>query len=132
MPLMHESALPTSRGPQLSVAPSVAIEIEWALASGEREDYRRDHPTVAAIYERHGDLQARVRTMWGPEEAISCSGFVELMVLAHHGGLLFSTDAAALVDRLEDLCATVSVSPDDLPLMSENPEDRLAILLRLT
>ena len=89
----------------MSVRASVAIEIEWALASGEREDYRQDHPVLAAVYEAHPDLLARVDAMWGPGEEMSCGGFMELMVLAHDGGLLFSTDADELLDRLDELCA---------------------------
>jgi DNA-binding transcriptional ArsR family regulator len=53
------------------------------------------------------------------------------MVLAHHGGLLFSTDAEALLERLDHLCATAQFTPADLPLLSETPEDRAAVLLRL-
>jgi DNA-binding transcriptional ArsR family regulator len=130
MPLIHTD-LHASKAPQVSVRPSVAIEIEWALATGERDDYRRDHPVLSAVYERHPDLQAQVRAMWSPSEATSCGGFMELMVLAHHGGLLFSTDANALLDRLGDLCLTVPVGSGDLPLLSETVEDRGAVLLRL-
>jgi len=130
MPLIHTD-LSASNGPRVSVQPSMAIEIEWALASAEREDWRQDHPVLTAVYERHPGLEARVRSMWGPGEAISCGGFMELMVLAHHGGLLFSTDAVILLDRLADLCTTVPVSADDLPLLSETAEDRRVILLRL-
>jgi len=132
MPLMHNPSASQSHGPRIAVALSVAIEIEWALASGEREDYQRDHTTIGAIYERHPDLQARVQAMWKePGEAVSCGGYLELMVLAHHGGLLFSDDADSLLSRLDELCVTVPASSDDLPLVSENPEDRSAILLRL-
>jgi DNA-binding transcriptional ArsR family regulator len=53
------------------------------------------------------------------------------MVLAHRGGLLFSTDAEVLLDRLDDLCATAEFAPGDLPLLSETPEDRVAVLRRL-
>jgi len=127
---MHTATLATD-GPRVSVSSSVAIEIEWALASGEREDFQRDHATIGAIYERHSDLRERVRAMWGPGERMSCGGYLELMVLAHHGGLLFSTDADVLLDRLDDLCLTVPASSDDLPLLSEKAEDRAAVLLRL-
>ncbi len=85
MPLIHTNS-PSSTVPRVSVRPSVAIEIEWALASGEREDYRRDHPVLAQVYESHPDLRERVTAMWGPGEQVSCGGFIELMVLAHHAG----------------------------------------------
>jgi DNA-binding transcriptional ArsR family regulator len=86
---------------------------------------------LAAVYEQHPDLHERVRSMWGPGEETSCGGFLELMALAHHGGLLFSTDADALIERLDGLCTTLPADPDHLPLESETPEDRAAVLARL-
>jgi ArsR family transcriptional regulator, cadmium/lead-responsive transcriptional repressor len=130
MPLIHTD-LPSSNTPRVSVQPSVAIEIEWALASGEREDYRRDHPVLGGVYDSHPDLRARVESMWGPGEEMSCGGFMELMVLAHDGGLLFSTDAEELLDRLGPLAAASPVRPGGLPMLSETAEDREVILLRL-
>ena len=130
MPLIHAD-LPASRTLRVSVRASVAIEIEWALASGENEDYRHDHPVVAAVYEDHPDLQARVDAMWGPGEETSCGGFMELMVLAHSGGLLFSTDGDELIARLDELCTMEAASADELPLLSETAEDRRVILRRL-
>ncbi len=128
MPLLS-SDLPASHGPRVSARPSVAVELEWALSSGDREDFRRDHPALEAIYQRAPELQARVQSIWGPGEAMSCGGFLELMVLAHRGGLLFSTDADLLIDRLDELCAMPA--PDDLALMLETAEDRAAVLHRL-
>ncbi len=131
MPFIHNTTVPTSDGPCVSMSSSVAIEIEWALASGDRDDFQRDHATLGGIYDRHSELRDRVRAMWGPGERMSCGGYLELMVIAHHGGLLFSTDADALLDRLDELCLTVPASSDDLPLQSETAEDRAAVLQRL-
>jgi DNA-binding transcriptional ArsR family regulator len=130
MPLI-DSDMPSSSALQVSVAPSVAIELDWSMASARREDYRRDHPVLGSAYERNPELRQRVDSMWGPREQISCGGFMELTVVAHHGGLLFSSDADALLGRLDSLCATVPATSDDLALMSETPEDRAAILARL-
>jgi ArsR family transcriptional regulator, cadmium/lead-responsive transcriptional repressor len=130
MPLIHTD-LPSSKTLAVSVQPSVAIEIEWALASGERDDYRRDHPVLAAVFDRDPELQLRVDAMWGPGEEMSCGGFMELMVLAHVGGLLFTTDAEELLDRLESLCAGDAVDPDRFSLLSETDADRAVIMLRL-
>src|SRR5580700_8422385 len=105
MPLIHED-MPSTGAPKVSVSGSVAIEIEWALASADRAEFRRDHAGLDAVYREHPDLEGRVRAIWGPEGAMSCGGFMELMVLAHHGGLLFSTDAGALLDGLEEWCTT--------------------------
>jgi DNA-binding transcriptional ArsR family regulator len=113
----------------VSVRASVAVELEWALASGEREDYLDDHPVLAAIYQRHPDLEGRVQSMWGPGEEMSCGGFLELMVLAHRGGLLFSTDAELLLERLDGLCA--APPEGELSLRLETAEDRAVVLRRL-
>jgi DNA-binding transcriptional ArsR family regulator len=59
----------------------------------------------------------------------SCGGSIEIMILAHHGGLLFSMDPAQLLGQLEEICAD---APVDLRLASETPEDRAALLARLT
>jgi DNA-binding transcriptional ArsR family regulator len=131
MPLIHED-LPRSGAPPVSISASAAIEIEWALASGDRDDFRRDHPGLDAVYANHPDLENRVRSIWGSHELTAPDGhFLELMVLAHHGGLLLSTDADALVDRLDELCTTLQTTAVDLPLYSETEESRTAVLARL-
>jgi DNA-binding transcriptional ArsR family regulator len=122
---------PPRPGPNLVVEASVAIELEWALGSGGRPDYRADNAVLADVYARHPDLLERVCAQWGPEEAMSCFGFFELLVLAHRGGLLFTTDADALIGRLEALCAMDPVDPADYPFRSESAEDAAAILRRL-
>lgn len=125
MPLLEETH---SSGPRVTVSASVAVELDWALAASERADYRRDHAALAALYDESPELGERVRSFWGGDVAVSCGGFMELIPLAHHGQLLFSTDAAALLGGLEDLCAS---GPTDLALASESDEDRAAILSRL-
>jgi DNA-binding transcriptional ArsR family regulator len=130
MPLIHTDT-PRAPGPRVSVQASVAIEIEWALASGDRESFRRDHPVLAAIYRDQPGLLERVQGMWGAEHAVSCGGFMELMVIAHGGGLLFSTDGDHLVERLDDLCVTAPATLAELPLRSETTSDRAAVVRRL-
>ncbi|HTT85724.1 MAG TPA: metalloregulator ArsR/SmtB family transcription factor [Acidimicrobiales bacterium] len=130
MPLIHtDSARP--RGPRVAVEASVAIELEWALASAEREDFRHDHPVLDAVYRETPGLRERVQGMWGPAEALRCGGFMELMVLAHHGGSLLSTDAEGLLERLPGLCTTAPATAAQLPLRSETAADRAAVLRRL-
>jgi ArsR family transcriptional regulator, cadmium/lead-responsive transcriptional repressor len=130
MPLIHTDT-PRPPGPRVSVRPSVAIELEWALASGDRESFRRDHPVLAAVYRDHPELLERVQDMWGAHEAVSCGGFMELMVVAHAGGLLFTTDGDHLVERLDDLCTTAPATLAELPLRSETAADRAAVVRRL-
>jgi DNA-binding transcriptional ArsR family regulator len=133
MPLI-ETDLPNSHAPRVSVEPSIAVEIEWVMLSAVRPGFRQGNAPVAAIYERDPALLERARSIWDPEEATSSGGggFLELIVLAHHGGLLFSTDAELLLDQLDGLCASVPVDPERLPLYSELPEDRAAVVLRLS
>src|SRR5579872_361763 len=109
MPLFHEEV--TDREPAVVVSGSIAVELDWALAAAFRADYRRDHASLARVYEEAPELAERVRSFWGAGEVMSCGGSIELMVLAHHGGVLFSQDAEALLGRLEELCAT---APTDL------------------
>ncbi len=56
---------------------------------------------------------------------------MELMVLAHRGGLLLSADAETLLSRLPELCAAPPVDVAELPLIAEDPGDRQAIHARL-
>jgi DNA-binding transcriptional ArsR family regulator len=112
------------------VQASIAIELEWALGSGGRADYRGANSVLSAVYQERPDLMERVTGLWGPDEAMSCFGFFELVVLAHRGGLLFSIDGDALVDRLDDLCTEEFVAAD-YPFLSETEEDAAAILHRL-
>lgn len=126
MPLILDD--PRSSGPRVGIHASIAVELEWALASAEHPDYRRDHPALDRIYAAAPELGERVRSFWAPTLATSCGGFLEFLVLAHHGNLLFSTDADHLIGELDVLCRT---SPADLPLNSETEADRTALLARL-
>jgi len=112
-------------GPTIVVRPSVAVELGWALAAAERRDF---HPLVTALYEDVPELRQRVATFWDDHDATRSGGFFELLALANHGGLLFSTDGALLLHRLDELGAT---SPADLRLASETDADRAAILARM-
>ena len=50
------------------------------------------------------------------------------MVLAHHAGMLFSTNAVELLSGLRGACAT---APTEFPLASESEEDRGVVRGRL-
>ena len=120
-------------GPVVVVRPSIAVELEWVLAAAALPDDRRDNPVLVELYGERPDLAERVRTFWGPARPRSgtgCDGHhLELLVLAHHGGLLYSDDADELLGRLEGLCTS---APTDLPLPSESERDRAETLERLT
>lgn len=118
-------------GPALRVGvhASVAVELEWALAAGQRADFR-DHPTLSALYDGDPALQERVRAMWGDDTALDCCGVPELVILAQRAGLLLSDDADALIGRL-DAAATLPLDEDEYPMTSETAEDRRVVLTRL-
>jgi DNA-binding transcriptional ArsR family regulator len=130
MPQIQDTPPPPS-GPEASVRASVAVELEWALCSGGNQEFLEASALLTRVYGDHPDLRDRVRAQWAGEEAVSCFGFFELLVLAHRGGLLFSTDADALLVRLDDLCRAEEEGPDRLPLRSETAQDAEAIRRRL-
>ena len=59
----------------------------------------------------------------------SCGGSIEIMILAHHAGLLYSVDPDHFLGQLEQACAD---APTDLRLASESEEDRPALIARLS
>ena len=121
----------------VDVRPSVAVELEWLLHSALREDFRSDHPALHALYEvQRPDLLDVVRATWADEGQVAKSpmygAFTELVLVAHHGGVLFGDDASALLAELPDLCASVPSSAKDWPLAAETSEDRRIALQRLS
>src|SRR3974390_808563 len=101
MPLL-DTDLPTPSF-RVTVGASVAVELEWVLAAAGRADWQRDHHTLGTAYASDPGLARRVLDFWGADAAMSCSGFLELLVLAHRGGILLSANPAELFDRLDDL-----------------------------
>jgi len=127
MPLFHDD--PADLSPRVAVGGSIAVELDWALAAVRRPEFQRDHPVLDRVYQESPKLVERARSLWGAGEETSCGGSIEIMILAHHGGVLFSMDPAQLLEQLEAICAD---APVELPLASETPEDRAALLARLT
>jgi DNA-binding transcriptional ArsR family regulator len=122
---------------RVDVRPSVAIELEWLLHSALRADFRADHPALHSLYERQRpDLLDVVAAMWADEPRADKSpmygAFTELVLVAHHGGMLFGDDASALLSALPDLCASVPSGIKDWPLTAETSEDRRTALQRLS
>lgn len=131
MPIVTDA--PRSRArPRVSVRGSVAVELEWALGTAARPDFLADHPRLAEAYRATSPgLVERITGFWGPQDALSCGGFMELLFVAHHGGALFSMEPGDLLDHLEESCAAVPAETENLALTSEAPEDRRAIISRL-
>jgi DNA-binding transcriptional ArsR family regulator len=134
MPVFDESR--RAAPPKVAVRPSIAIELEWVLHSAMREDFRADHPALHTLYdEERPDLVDAVRAMWADDdpsgEPTWHGAFTELVLVAHHGGLLFGEDAPVLLDALPRLCATVPTSAKDWPLLAESQAERRIALQRV-
>lgn len=132
MPVLDETQAPASTGPRTEVESSLAVELEWAMATPLHPDWVDDHPTLGPLLRRRPDLTKAVAELWEPELTLSCAGFLELIVLAHHAGSLFTTDAGALLTTVGKACTDVPTQARHLPLRSETEEDRAAVLARLT
>ena len=129
MPLYYE---PPDAGPPdlpVVVSGSIACELDWVMHAAWEPSFRRDHATLERVYAETPELAGRVRSFFDQFGATECSGSLVTIVLAHHGGLLFSLDPDELLGRFEELCAT---APVDLRLGSETEADRAAILSQLT
>jgi DNA-binding transcriptional ArsR family regulator len=122
MPLLVE---PAPTGSLLRSSPSLPVELEWAMATTQRPDWARDHAGLDQVLRAAPDLTDRVARLWPEDDmALSCGGSLELMVLAHQGGLLFSTDAEEILGSLEGL-ARQSTRP---PALASETEDDLRVI----
>lgn len=129
MPVVDDTPAPAL--PTVVVEPSVAVELEWILNAAVRTDWRGDHPTLPTIYEEHPGLEGEVAGLWEPELAMSCGGFMEIILLAHHAGALLSTEAPELLAALSEAAATIPTDAAHFPMRSETDADRAVVLSRL-
>ncbi len=105
--------------------PSAASELFWLLLYLMRaKRLPEDHP-AARLAARHPELRDRIVCFWDDDGA---GGFTELFVLAQRADVLFESDAAAFVARLD---AAVEAPDTPLGLESETPEEIEAVRERL-
>ena len=117
---------PQSSRPRVTVQPSIAVEIDWAMSAAHQVG--RSESPLSEFYGNHEGLAERIRSLWPAEDELSYPGYPELSVLARRGGLLFGLDSRPLLDRLEDL----ALQPDEVGgLRAETPEDAVRIRHRL-
>ena len=129
MPLIGADDLDVDRqGPRTLVGGSIAVELDWAFGLPSRPPSMRDHPSLERAYAGSPGLARRIESFWGPEEATTWGSSIELQILAHHAGVLFSLDPKELIGQLEAICAD---APTDQRLASEPAPDRAALLARL-
>ena len=127
MPVALEDT-PAIDPPRVAVRASLAVELTWALGAAGNPEHLQQHPALGHLYETSPALRHRVATFWEGTGPGLGTCFEEIAVLAHHGGLLFSTDSQVLLSQLDELCAS---APDGLRLASEPDADRAALLARL-
>jgi DNA-binding transcriptional ArsR family regulator len=130
MPVFDDVPAP-STGVEVAVEASAAIELEWVLGSALNRRWRADHPTLDLVYAAAPGIEEAIDGLWGPEEELTCGGFTELFLLAHHAGVMFGTDGDALVDALEQTAASLTLDEARPSLDSENDEDRRIVHRRL-
>lgn len=111
----------TERTPSISFQLSSATDLFWELcATTQRQDGTRCAPEILT------PLAERVAAFWS-EDASDC--FAELIVLAHHGGVLLGdVERGALVEGVRAACTSAPPRPR---LATETDEERQAIWGRL-
>ncbi len=108
----------------ITIGPSIAVELSWALLAARKEQLCINHPELQALYERPNGLEHRIRSFW----ADGVGDFGELAILADQAHLLGSVEIEEL---LAGVAAAAVDSPAELPLLSETEDDRRIFLNRL-
>jgi DNA-binding transcriptional ArsR family regulator len=117
----------TDAGGTFQATPSLACDLSWVLSVvGCGDDWTEKYPARAQTFQGRPELAQRVLNFWS--DASTCTSFTEMLVLAHHAGAMAETDPDALWAALERAIPTV---PLDLPLESEDPDERTVYLQRL-
>ena len=119
-----------SGGPRVAVRTSGILELEWLLHSALRRDFQDDHPSLGALYRSEPELLAAVRDLW--DDHGESAAFTELVLVAHHGGLLFEADPSPVLDRFDELCTSLPSAGGAFPMEAETEADRRVIWQRLT
>lgn len=107
----------------VSVSPSYALELAWALYAALKASLRERHPDLCDLYERNPGLLQRVQSFW-PDDLC----FTELQALAHVGGFMTEVTPSRVVEALAATCDQV---PEHVPMDSEREADRQVFDWRL-
>ncbi len=105
--------------------PSLACDLSWLIHVATRPSWRPRFPTLSDLFDTRPDLVERVGQFW-PGQSDLC--FTEMLCLVQHAGMLGETNPEALWAGMR---AAVETAPTDLPLESEDPDERLIFLDRL-
>lgn len=130
MPIYDETS-PATSAPRVSVRSSAVIELGWVLHSALQPHFAEDHPALRAVFDDHPELLGLVRGLWHKDGQTGAAGFAELILLAAHGGFLFTDDGDVMLERLPEACATVPTTAKAFPMRAESEEDRRLVLRRV-
>lgn len=114
----------TPTRPAVAVRPSLAVEMFWTIWMLGRGRVPAV-PGLDLASPAARALAGRINDLWPGAACLP-----ELLVLADASGGLFSVDGPSLVEGIV-AAAAVPPEPERLPLRTESPEDRAAILRHL-
>ncbi|HEX6487526.1 MAG TPA: diguanylate cyclase [Candidatus Dormibacteraeota bacterium] len=108
----------------VSVRPSAACELFWALERIERSHKRIRQPRLDLPEPIPADVQRRIAEFWSD----GLSGFMEVLVLADWAGVLYGEDVEPLLEVLASQARLGGAQP---AFASELPEERSQLNARL-
>lgn len=110
--------------------PSLAVDLSWATHAARKESLRTTYPVLGSAYSNDPELETLLESLWRglgvPVDDAACLS--ELIVLVHLGGGIETRQFDEVAHRLERGLASL---PPELPLLSELPGNRVAILRRI-
>jgi len=115
---------PAGPGTVTVLGPSLAFDLTWSVHGAASTYLRAAHPVLERAYLDDPTLADRIGAMW--DDGLGC--FSEFDVLTWMAGVAGATDLDTV---LEGVAGVIGSVPLDLPLGSETPQDRAAILRRL-
>ena len=106
----------------IRVGPSATLELMWVLHDCTAEHVLRG--PFASLEGTRLELGAEIKSFW----ADGVRGFAEVVVLSERAGTLFDLDLDRFFRRLGGAAQTLA---DGATLLSETPQERLALAIRL-
>src|ERR1022692_784775 len=126
MPMTMDEVKPLAAAASLAAGPSLACDLSWIVSAAARPSWRSKYPLLSEMFKGREELADRVKDFWTDNRPETC--FSEMQVLAHHAGVIGTTNPARLWRALDEAVMTI---PLNLGLESETPEDRDVIINRL-
>lgn len=120
MPL--EESLDSSESSGIKVRTSAPLELMWVLHNCTAEHVLGG--PLASLESTRLELGAEINAFWSD----GTRGFADVFVLAERAGTLFDLDLDRFFSRVDE---AAQKTPEKLSLLSESPEERIALMGRL-